>query len=284
MLYSYWCKEGIAMSDKTSKKNKKKKYSSRVERNKNIYYKNISSPAPVKKNNSNKKYLVILAISIILNSVLLLMINNRNNSIDELKNSIEDNKQTYEKEVEDIKEGYTNYLFLGDSITEYYDLDKYFPDMPVVNSGIAGDTTEEILNDMKGRVYDYNPSKVFILIGTNDLRDDKSVEEVVENIKKIIEEIKQNRKIAEVYLESIYPVNKGINKSVVGLRDNDDINEINSQIEEYAKNEGVTFLNTHELLVDDDGLLNEDYTADGLHLNDKGYEVVTEEIMEYLEV
>lgn len=272
------------MSDKTSKKNKKKKYSSRVERNKNIYYKNISSPAPVKKNNSNKKYLVILAISIILNSVLLLMINNRNNSIDELKNSIEDNKQTYEKEVEDIKEGYTNYLFLGDSITEYYDLDKYFPDMPVVNSGIAGDTTEEILNDMKGRVYDYNPSKVFILIGTNDLRDDKSVEEVVENIKKIIEEIKQNRKIAEVYLESIYPVNKGINKSVVGLRDNDDINEINSQIEEYAKNEGVTFLNTHELLVDDDGLLNEDYTADGLHLNDKGYEVVTEEIMEYLEV
>ena len=270
------------MSSKTSKKNKKKKYSTRIEKNKNMYYKNNSSS--VKKNNSNKKYLVILAISIILNSALLLMINNRNNSIDDLKNKREEEKQTYEKELETIKDGYTNYLFLGDSITEYYDLDKYFPNMPVVNSGVAGDTTEDILDDMKERVYDYNPSKVFILIGTNDLRDDKSVEEVVENIKKIIGGIKQNKKIAEIYLESIYPVNEDINKSVVGLRENDDINEINNQIEEYAKNENITFLNTHELLIDDDGLLNEDYTDDGLHLNDKGYEVVTEEIMEYLEV
>ena len=270
------------MSSKTSKKNKKKKYSTRIEKNKNMYYKNNSSS--VKKNNSNKKYLVILAISIILNSALLLMINNRNNSIDDLKNKREEEKQTYEKELETIKDGYTNYLFLGDSITEYYDLDKYFPNMPVVNSGVAGDTTEDILDDMKERVYDYNPSKVFILIGTNDLRDDKSVEEVVENIKKIIGGIKQNKKIAEIYLESIYPVNEDIKKSVVGLRENDDINEINNQIEEYAKNENITFLNTHELLIDDDGLLNEDYTDDGLHLNDKGYEVVTEEIMEYLEV
>lgn len=270
------------MSDKTSKKNKKKKYSSRVEKNKNIYYKNNSFPEPIKKNNSNKKYLVILAISIILNSVLLLMINNRNNSIVELKNTSDEEKQTYEKELEDIKEKYTNYLFLGDSITEYYDLDKYFPDMPVVNSGVAGDTTEDILDNMKERVYDYNPSKVFILIGTNDLRDDKSVEVVVENIKKIIDGIKQNRKVAEIYLESIYPVNKGINKSVVGLRDNDDINEINEQIEEYADNEDITFINTHELLVDDDGLLNEDYTADGLHLNDKGYEVVSKTLKKYL--
>lgn len=270
------------MSSKTSKKNKKKKYSTRIEKNKNMYYKNNSSS--VKKNNSNKKYLVILAISIILNSTLLLMINNRNNSIDDLKNKREEEKQTYEKELETIKDGYTNYLFLGDSITEYYDLDKYFPNMPVVNSGVAGDTTEDILDDMKERVYDYNPSKVFILIGTNDLRDDKNVEEVVENIKKIIGGIKQNKKIAEIYLESIYPVNEDINKSVVGLRENDDINEINNQIEEYAKNENITFLNTHELLIDDDGLLNEDYTDDGLHLNDKGYEVVTEEIMEYLEV
>ena len=270
------------MSGKTSKKNKNKKYNTRIEKNKNIYYKDSSSL--VKKDNGNKKYLVILVISIILNSIMLLMINNKNNSIDKLKNKRDEEKQTYEKELETIKDGYTNYLFLGDSITEYYDLEKYFPGMPVVNSGIAGDTTEDILDDMKERVYDYNPSKVFVLIGTNDLRDDKSVEEVVENIKKIIEEIKQNKKVVEIYLESIYPVNKGINKSVVGLRDNDDINEINKQIEEYAKNEGVTFLNTHELLIDDDGLLNEDYTADGLHLNDEGYEVVTEEIMEYLQV
>lgn len=270
------------MSDKTSKKNKKKKYSSRVERNKNIYYKNISSPAPVKKNNSNKKYLVILAISIILNSVLLLMINNRNNSIDELKNTNDEEKQTYEKELETIKDGYTNYLFLGDSITEFYDLDKHFPDMPVVNSGIISNTTEDILNDMKNRVYNYNPSKVFLLIGTNDLRDDKSVDEIVTNIKKIIEEIKENRKEAEIYLESIYPVNEKVNKKGVEGRKNEDIKEINKQIEEYAKNENITFINIYDKLVDNEGLLNEDYTTDGLHINDNGYDVITKELKKYL--
>ena len=269
------------MSGKTSKKNKNKKYSTRIEKNKNIYYKDSSSL--VKKDNGNKKYLVILVISIILNSIMLLMINDKNNSIDELKNKREEEKQTYEKELETIKDGYTNYLFLGDSITEYYDLEKYFPGMPVVNSGIAGDTTEDILDDMKERVYDYNPSKVFVLIGTNDLRDDKSVEEVVENIKKIIEEIKQNKKVVEIYLESIYPVNEEIDEDVVEARNNPDINEINEKIEKYAKESDITFINTHDKLVDSEGLLDENYTDDGLHLNDEGYKVVTEQLMKYID-
>lgn len=268
------------MSSKTSKKNKKKKYSTRIEKNKNMYYKNNSSS--VKKNNSNKKYLVILAISIILNSALLLMINNRNNSIDDLKNKREEEKQTYEKELETIKDGYTNYLFLGDSITEYYDLDKYFPNLPVVNSGIISNTTEDILNDMKNRVYNYNPSKVFILIGTNDLRDDRSVDEIVNNIKKIIEEIKENRKETEIYLESIYPVNEKVNKKGVEGRKNADIKEINNQLEKYAKKENITYINIYNKLVDDEGLLNEDYTTDGLHINEDGYKIITKELEKYL--
>ena len=268
------------MIRKTSKKNKKKKYSSRIEKNKSMYYKNSSSS--LKKNNSNKKYLAILAISIILNSVLLLMINNKNNSIDELKNKNEDEKQTYEKELETIKEGYTNYLFLGDSITEFYDLDKYFPNLPVVNSGIISNTTEDILNDMKNRVYNYNPSKVFILIGTNDLRDDRSVDEIVNNIKKIIEEIKENRKETEIYLESIYPVNEKVNKKGVEGRKNEDIKEINNQLEKYAKKENITYINIYNKLVDDEGLLNEDYTTDGLHINEDGYKIITKELEKYL--
>ena len=47
------------------------------------------------------------------------------------------------------------------SITKYYDLDKYFTDMPVVNSGVAGETTDDILSNMKNKVYYYNQSKIF---------------------------------------------------------------------------------------------------------------------------
>ena len=268
------------MSNKTSKKSKKKKYSTRIEKNKNIYYKNDISID--KKDNKKQLLILILVVSIVLNSVLLLVINNKNNSINKLNDNLESEKNNYKEEIESIKDNYTNYLFLGDSITEYYDLDKYFPDMPVVNSGVAGDTTDDILNDMKGRVYDYNPSKVFLLIGTNDLRDEKSVDEEVDNIKKIIENIETNKKGAEIYLEGIYPVNEEINEKVVELRNNPDINEINDKIEKYAEERNITYIDLHEKLINDKGLLDRKYTKDGLHLNEEGYEVVTEELMKYL--
>ena len=268
------------MSNKTSKKRKKKKYSTRIEKNKNIYYK---SDLPIDKNNNKKQLLVlILVVSIVLNSVLLLVINSKNSSINKLNNSLKEEKSSYDKEIKTMTDNYNNYLFLGDSITEFYDLDKYFPNMPVVNSGISGNTTEDILNDMKGRVYDYNPSKVFLLIGTNDLRDEKSVDEVVDNIKKIIEKIEKNRKEAEIYLESVYPVNEKINKKVVELRNNQDINEINNKIKKYAEEQNITYIDLHKKLVNDEGLLDKKYTRDGLHLNEEGYKVVTEELMKYL--
>lgn len=268
------------MSGKTSKKNKKKKYSSRVEKNKNIYYKNNSSLSPVRKNNGNKKYLVVLAISIILNSVLLLMVNNRNNSIDELKNSIDEAQQTYEKELENVKEGYTNYLFLGDSITEYYDLDNYYPNMPVINSGIAGNTTSDILNEMNERVYQYNPSKIFILIGTNDLQKGKKIEDIVDNIDKIIKEIKLNREYAEIYLQSIYPVDES--RAAAESRKNDDINEVNGKLEKIAEDNKITYVDIHSILADENSIIKSEYTKDGLHLSAEGYKVVTEYLAKYL--
>ena len=268
------------MSNKTSKKSKKKKYSTRLEKNKNIYYKSNSLSS--KKDNKKQAVVLLLVISIIINSILLLVINSKNNSINKLNDNLEKEKINYNKEIKTIKDNYINYLFLGDSITEFYDLDKHFPNMPVVNSGISGNTTEDILNDMKNRVYDYNPSKIFLLIGTNDLRDEKSVDEVVDNIKKIIEEIKANRKEAEIYLESIYPVNEKINKKVVELRNNPDINEINDKVKKYAEEQNITYIDLHKKLVNDEGLLDKKYTRDGLHLNEEGYKVVTEELMKYL--
>lgn len=181
-----------------------------------------------------------------------------------------------------------NIVFLGDSITDFYDLDKYFSDMPVVNSGVDGNKTYDILDNMKERVYDYNPSKVFILIGTNDITHGKSVDEVVDNIKKIIEQIKENRPYSEIYLESIYPVNdtddSKIDHNMVNGRKNDVIKEINSKLKDYSINNNVTYIDVYKELSDDDGNLKLDYTKEGLHLSDKGYEVVTKKLKEYLKV
>jgi len=184
------------------------------------------------------------------------------------------------KEVEKVPD---NYLFLGDSITDFYDLDKYYPDLPVVNSGISGNTTDDILNNMKKRAYQYNPSKVFLLIGTNDLTRDKSNEEIVEGVEKIIEGIKENRPKAEIYLESIYPVNYSLSPKMVNVRKNDDIKEINKKLKKYCKDSKITYIDMYDLLKDDDDNFDSIYTNDGLHPNDEGYEVITKEIKKYLD-
>lgn len=184
------------------------------------------------------------------------------------------------KEVEKVP---ANYLFLGDSITDFYDLDKYYNDLPVVNSGISGNTTDDILNDMKKRAYQYNPSKVFLLIGTNDLIHNKSNEEIVEKVEKIIEEIKENRSKAEIYLQSIYPVNYKLSPNMVKNRKNDDIKEINEKLEDYCEDNDITYIDMYDLLKDKDDNFSSEYTKDGLHPNDDGYEVITKKLKKYLD-
>ena len=270
------------MSKTTSKKTKKKKYTTRLEKNKRIYYKNNSVIENHKKSN-NKLILIVLVISLFVNAFFLLRVNNLDSSVDSLNTTIEENKKDYEKQIETLKENYTNYLFLGDSITYYYDLDSYYDGLPVVNSGISGDTTEDILNDMTNRVYVYNPSKVFLLIGTNDLNSNIEVDEVISNIEKIISDINKREPQTEIYVESIYPVNSNTNKRMVGSRNNDDIKTINESIKDYCTSNNYTYINMYDQLLDEDGNLKEEYSGDGLHLNGDGYNVVTDILKNYLD-
>ena len=175
-----------------------------------------------------------------------------------------------------------NIVFLGDSITDFYNLDKYYPDNNVVNSGISGDVSDDILNDMYNRVYRYNPSKVFLLIGTNQIPKGDSDDEIVDDIKRIITNIHDNRSITKIYVESIYPVNKELNKTMVSTRDNERIVELNKKIKEEVKDiKYVEYINIYDSLLKDNKLSNE-YSIDGLHLNDRGYEIVTNIIKKYL--
>ena len=104
------------------------------------------------------------------------------------------------------KKKYTDIVFLGDSLTDFYDLDKYY-DIKIVNSGVAGWTTDDILNNLDEKVFKYYPKKLILLIGTNDLVYEKDVEYITKNIKKIVEQIKKKRPYTKIYIESLYPVN-----------------------------------------------------------------------------
>ena len=174
-------------------------------------------------------------------------------------------------------------VFLGDSITSRCDLDKYFPNYNVYNSGIAGNMTKDILDNMENRVFVYNPTKVFILIGTNDLvysgLDNGGIKN---NIEEIINKIYEKNSNTKIYLESIYPVNNSLNKEIVETRTNDNIKDLNNKIEKICNNNKCTYINMYDNLTDKNGNIKRIYTVDGLHLNKIGYKVVASKLTKYL--
>lgn len=198
-------------------------------------------------------------------------------------NIIADEKNHIISKTEDINK-YENIVFLGDSIFDWYPIDKIFDDLPIVNSGIAGNKTTDILENLEERVYRYNPTKVFIQIGTNDLKYEDSEElnqEVYENIVKIAESIQKHRKKSEIYIISIYPVNNDLPGA--NDRHNDEIQSINKKLEKYcAESKNIIYIDAFSALANDEGSLDVAYTKDGLHPNDLGYAKLTEILMKYI--
>lgn len=184
------------------------------------------------------------------------------------------------------KNRYTDIVFLGDSLTDFYDLDKYY-DIKIVNSGVSGWSTDDILNNLDEKVFKYYPKKLVLLIGTNDLIYGKDKNYIIKNIQKIVKKIIKERPYTKIYIESLYPVNntnnQKIDKNMVKDRKNSDIKEINKKLEEYCKGNRYTYINMYDELVDKNGNLKLEYTKEGLHMSDEGYKIVTKKLKKYVE-
>jgi len=196
------------------------------------------------------------------------------------------NAKEKEKTRKDEINKYENIVFLGDSITEFYPIDEIYGDLPIIKSGIAGYRTDDLLPKLEEMVYRYNPTSVYLLIGTNDLlwNKDEDKEKVISNIKKIVENIKNNRKKTQIYIESIYPVNVDLDttRNMVGYRENETIIEVNKEIEKYCRENNYIYINMYDELTDEDGNLNKKYTDDGLHPNSLGYAKITRVLLPYI--
>ena len=79
------------------------------------------------------------------------------------------------------------------------------------------------------------------------------------------------------------PVNSQVDPYTVGLRSNDQIQKVNQGLREIAKEEKLDYIDLYSSLKDDQGNLKVEYTVDGLHLSDAGYQVVQEIIEPYLD-
>ena len=168
-------------------------------------------------------------------------------------------------------------VFMGDSITDIWHLDKSFPGKPYVNRGIGGQTTPQMLIRFRPDVIALAPRVVVILAGTNDISGNTgpmTLAEIEANLQTMCELAGLHN--VRVVLASVLPVNNYTERSKLffSLRPSDQILELNRWIKDYAARNNDIYLDYSSAMVDDKGLLQRDLSEDGLHPNDKGYAVM----------
>lgn len=177
-------------------------------------------------------------------------------------------------------------VFMGDSITEYIqyvykdkigdesDVIKYFG---VENIGVG--------NYMKycwPHVDKDNVDYYVLLIGTNNIsRPDcdydnrETLDELVEKLKEFINLITSDSS-SKLIVQSIYPTKYDWEKN--------DIIFVNNQLKEYCDSVNIDYIDIYNLIKTEDGLINSEYSDDGIHPNYRGYNLILNQIYNYIKL
>lgn len=175
-------------------------------------------------------------------------------------------------------------VLAGDSITELFNMelfDKYREESGfyVYSRGISGDTSDRFCERFKDNVLALEPKTVVLLIGVNDLPRKAPPELIANNIRQVLEQIKNEPYSIHTVIEAVYPVNSKIG-NVKNLNKN--ITVLNGFIKKLAKEYGADFLDLTDVLSDENGRLKKEFTYDGLHPNAVGYAAIAERIIPLL--
>jgi lysophospholipase L1-like esterase len=199
-------------------------------------------------------------------------------------------------------------VFMGDSITDFWRLEEYFPGKAYVNRGIGGQVTSQMLVRMYPDVLALKPAVMTILAGTNDIarNNGPSTAEMIEQNIMAMTELAQKHGI-KVLLCSILPVSdypflaqqaaggaapaapggrgpagpgggpgRGMmmrQRMTVG-RPPADILKINAWMKSYAQEVNAIYVDYFSAFVDEKGWLKDGLASDGLHPNADGYKIM----------
>jgi len=193
--------------------------------------------------------------------------------------------QTKYRELNQISLLEPDMIFIGDSIVEYYPLQELLgTSKTIVNRGIRGYQTRLLLENLDAHLYGDAVDQIVLLIGTNDIGKDVSMNETLDNLEGVIQSLNRDYPLSQIKLVSILPVNEGEEyKQTVYIRTNEKIREWNQAYEALASAYmQVDFLPIYDSLTDSEGQLQSAYTTDGLHLSVAGYQALSDALKTYL--
>jgi lysophospholipase L1-like esterase len=165
-------------------------------------------------------------------------------------------------------------VMVGDSLTADAPWNAIFPNVQIANRGVGADTTNKILLRMNAIVFG-SPKKALIMAGINDFYHGASADSVFQNYREIVVGL-QHAGVTVIIQSTLE-----CRKEVCGYRVYQ-VRDLNKQLEEFAKETNIVFLDINaDLSSPSDGLLST-YSYDGIHLLASGYVKWGEAIRPYV--
>lgn len=182
----------------------------------------------------------------------------------------------FEDEVRDLEKKYDSIwdpskptiVFTGSSsIRLWIDLEERFPKHQILNTGFGGSEAHNLLEHLNSLVLNYNPKKVFIYEGDNDISSGKHPRKIIETFEKLIENIKEENPSAQLVLISPKP-------SIARWQLRGKYRRLNRKLKKLADSEeGVTYVDVWNIMLNRRKLNNKLFIKDGLHMNSMGYDL-----------
>jgi lysophospholipase L1-like esterase len=170
-------------------------------------------------------------------------------------------------------------VFIGDSLTEGGNWAALLEHDGVINHGVAGDTTADILARLDDAIVP-EADQYFILAGINDLNAGVEPQQLLQNLLTIVQRLTAGSSNAAFYLQSMLPVNT---KMFSFTYDTSVIRAINEHLRGMENpSQRIFFLDLFPGMADAEGELKPELTLDGIHLTDAGYAIWSDVIRPYV--
>ncbi len=183
-------------------------------------------------------------------------------------------------------------LFTGSSLMEQFPITEiarnHGVEKMIYNRGIGGYTTDDFLENIDTVLFDLEPSKLFINIGTNDINGSENWDgHLLENYEEILKQLKAKLPDCVVYMMAYYPVNptivdNAIMASMLKARSTENLLMINEKVKELADKYGYNYIDANDGLCDENGYQKAELSKEGIHMYASAYEIVFENIKEYI--
>lgn len=172
--------------------------------------------------------------------------------------------EQYRSENERYADYEVDVAFLGDSLTDGYDVAHYYPQYVVSNRGISGETTYGLEARLQVSVYDLKPKVAVLLIGANNM------DSMMKDYEDILTGLTQNLPDTELVVLSLTSMSGDWGRKNHLAAYN------NVLIKQLAEKHGCHFVDLYSALLNPEtGEIYAEYTTDGGHLTARGYEVFT---------